>query len=60
MNRWRDTNGRTAAERKKLKAVGDRSRFAADVRQRPLTLLRGIAGFALILLLAFALIGFLR
>lgn len=60
MGGWRDEDGRTAADRKKIKGEADRARFASDVRHRPLTLLKGLAGFALVMVLVFALAGFLR
>ncbi len=60
MRGWRDTEGRTAAERKRLRGAGDRARFAETVRQRPLSLLKGLLGFVFVLVLAFALIAALR
>lgn len=60
MSGWRDTEGRTAGERKAVQGKRDRAQFAADVRHRPLTLLKGLAGFALIVVLMLALIGWLR
>jgi hypothetical protein len=60
MSGWRDTDGRTAGERKAVNTKRDRAQFAADVRHRPLTLLKGLAGFALIVVLVLALIGWLR
>ncbi len=60
MNGWRDTDGRTAADRRKMQGADERTRFFADARHRPLTLLKGFAGLALIGVLVFALIGALR
>ena len=57
---WRDSDGRTAAERKQVRGAQDRAHFASDVRRRPLALLKGLAGFALVLVLVFALVGLLR
>ncbi|MEQ1493373.1 MAG: hypothetical protein ABL932_22775 [Terricaulis sp.] len=60
MGGWRDEDGRTATDRKKVKGEEDRARFAADVRHRPLTLIKGLAGLVLVMILVFALLGFLR
>ncbi len=60
MSGWRDADGRTAGERKAVSARRERAQFAADVRHRPLTLLKGIAGFVLIVLLVIGLTGWLR
>ncbi|MBK6705014.1 MAG: hypothetical protein IPG56_15510 [Caulobacteraceae bacterium] len=60
MGGWRDTDGRTSAERKQVKSEQDLARFAADARHRPLGLLKGFVGLALVLILVFALIGALR
>ena len=60
MSGWRDTDGRTAAERRQVKGAEDRARFAETVRRRPLTLLKRLAGFAFIMLLVFFVIGWLR
>lgn len=56
MSGWRDADGRTAADRKKIRGAEERARFAADVRHRPLTLLKGLLGFAFILVLIVALV----
>lgn len=60
MSGWRDSDGRTAADRRKVQSAGERARFLADARHRPLTLLKGFAGLVLIGVLVFALIGALR
>lgn len=60
MGGWRDEDGRTAADRKKQKGDEDRARFVADVRHRPLTLLKGLAGFAFVMILVFAVVAALR
>lgn len=60
MGGWRDAEGRTAADRKQVKNERDLARFVSDARHRPLTLLKGLAGLFLILVLVFALIGSLR
>lgn len=60
MSGWRDSDGRTAAERKKVQGEQDRARFLATARHRPLSLVKGLAGFVLIMVLVFALVGFLR
>jgi len=60
MSGWRDSDGRTAADRRKVHRAGERARLFADARHRPLTLLKGFAGLVLIGVLVFALIGALR
>jgi hypothetical protein len=60
MGGWRDTDGRTAAERRKLQTANDRAHFADALRRRPLGLVKGLAGFVFIVVLALALIGMLR
>lgn len=60
MSGWRDADGRTAAERRQVKSAEDRARLVDTVRHRPLSLLKGLAGFAFILLLVFVVIGWLR
>jgi hypothetical protein len=57
---WRESEGRTAQEREKVRGAEERAVFMATVRYRPWTLVKGLLGFALILLLVFALVGFLR
>lgn len=60
MSGWRDTDGRTASERRKLRSATDRAQFAETLRRRPITFVKGLLGFAFILVLVFALIGLLR
>jgi hypothetical protein len=60
MSGWRDAEGRTASERRRLRAGEERARFVDTARRRPLTLLKSLAGFAFILLLVFFVIGWLR
>ena len=60
MGGWRDVEGRTVSERRQKQREEDRAEFADTVRHRPLTLLKGLAGFALIVVLVVALLGFLR
>jgi hypothetical protein len=60
MSGWRDADGRTAAQRKKSEREGERARFAETVRYRPLSLLKGLLGFAFVMVIVFALIGALR
>jgi hypothetical protein len=60
MSGWRDGDGRTAAERRKVRGAEDRARLAADVRHRPLSLLKGLLGFAFVLVIVFALVVSLR
>ena len=52
---WRDTEGRTAADRRKLGHAAARSRFVDTVRRRPLSLVKPM----LMLTLAAALIFWL-
>lgn len=60
MSGWRDEDGHTAAERKKLRRGEDRARLAAEVRHRPLSFLKTLAGFALAMILVLALIAAFR
>ncbi|MEZ5955603.1 MAG: hypothetical protein R3C27_00095 [Hyphomonadaceae bacterium] len=57
MSGWRDGEGRTAAERRKLGNERQRAQFFADVRYRPLTALKTFAAFAFVALLVFALVN---
>lgn len=54
---WRDEDGRTATDRKKIGNDQERARLFADVRHRPLTVLKGLAAFAFVALLVFALVN---
>ncbi len=60
MSGWRDTDGRTATERKRLHAENDRAQFVDTLRRRPFSLLKGLLGFAFLVVLALALAGALR
>jgi hypothetical protein len=60
MSGWRDTEGRTASDRRKPARETAHAEFADTARHRPLTLLKGLAGFAFMLVLAFALVMALR
>lgn len=57
MGGWRDEDGRTATDRRKADNDHERARFFADVRYRPLTVLKSLVGFAFVALLVFALIN---
>ncbi len=57
MGGWRDEDGRTVTDRRKIGGEQERARFFADVRYRPLTVLKGLVGFAFVALLVFALIN---
>lgn len=57
---WRDSEGRTARERAQERGAAERAEFVQNARRRPLTLLKGLLGFAFGLLLVFALIVALR
>lgn len=57
---WRDAEGRTARERAKERGMEERAAFMHAARHRPLTFVKGLLGFAFVLLLVFALIAALR
>lgn len=57
---WRDSEGRTAPERAEKRGADERAAFMHNARHRPFTLLKGLLGFAFVLLIIFALIGALR
>lgn len=57
MGGWRDEDGRTATDRRRLGDEQERARFFAEVRYRPLTVLKTLVGFAFVALLVFALIN---
>lgn len=59
MSGWRDADGRTAAERRRAQSGKDRERLLATARHRPLTLLKGLAGFVFIVILVIALISWM-
>ena len=58
MSGWRDQDGNTAAERRKVSGERERARFLETVRHRPLSLVRPILGGLFVLVLIFALINF--
>jgi len=60
MGGWRDVDGRTASERRKALREAGRAHFTDTARRRPLTLLKGLAGFALIALVCLALVNWLH
>ena len=57
---WRDSEGRTARDRSKLRGAEERAAFMHTARHRPFTILKGFLGFAFVLLLVFALLTALR
>jgi len=57
MGGWRDEDGRTATDRRRTNGEQERAHFFADVRYRPLTVLKALVGFAFVALLVFALIN---
>jgi hypothetical protein len=57
---WRDAEGRTSRERAQQRGATERAQFMMTLRQRPLSLLKGLLGLVFILVLIFALIGGLR
>lgn len=56
MSGWRDQDGNTAAERRKVSGERERTRFLETVRHRPLNLMRPILGATFVLVLIFALL----
>lgn len=60
MGGWRDIDGNTAQQRRKLKREADRAAFADTARRRPLSLLKGALGFVAVLVLVFAVIFAMR
>ena len=60
MTGWRDSEGRTARERVKMRGAEEREAFMHTARHRPLTILKGFLSFAFVLLLVFALLTALR
>jgi hypothetical protein len=60
MSGWRDSEGRTASERARERGAEERAAFMQTARHRPLTILKGLLGFAFVLLLVFALVAALR
>lgn len=54
---WRDTEGRTAAERQRLNDAAGRARFVDTVRRRPLSLVKPALMLALAAVLIFALMS---
>lgn len=57
---WRDSDGRTARERAQERGAAERAELMQNARRRPLTLLKGLLGFAFVLVLVFALVAALR
>lgn len=58
MGGWRDEDGKTAAERRKVSGKRERAQFLDTLRHRPLTLVRPILGALFALVLVFALLNF--
>lgn len=58
MSGWRDQDGRTAGERRKVEGEQERTRLLETVRHRPLSLVRPILGGPFVLLLVLALLNF--
>lgn len=59
MGGWRDTEGRTSAERRGANAAAERRSFFATLKHRPLTLVRPILGFLFVMVLVIALINWI-
>jgi hypothetical protein len=53
---WRDTDGRTARERRRLSSADARARFIETVRRRPLNLVKSTLMIAAAALLIMALL----
>lgn len=58
MSGWRDQDGNTASERRKIGGQHERARFLETVRHRPLSLLRPLLGALFVFVLVFALLNF--
>jgi hypothetical protein len=59
MSGWRDSDGRTAAERKNRQRSEDQAAFIDCVQRRPLSLVKPILGAIFITVLIAALLNFL-
>lgn len=57
MSGWRDEDGRTAGERRKVQSEQERAHLIDTMRHRPLSLVRPILGGLFVLLLVFALLN---
>jgi len=57
MSGWRDTDGRTAAERRRVEGEQARARFGDTVRHRPLSLVKPALMIALAALIAWVLVS---
>jgi len=57
MGGWRDSEGRTAADRKRESADAARRSFFATLRHRPASLVKPALGFVFVLVLVFALVN---
>ncbi|HVZ99679.1 MAG TPA: hypothetical protein VG841_05145 [Caulobacterales bacterium] len=60
MGGWRDADGRTARERRKLEREAERTAFVINAKRRPWTLLKGFFGFAFIFVVVIAVLLALR
>jgi hypothetical protein len=60
MSGWRDSDGQTAADRRKAQHTQERARFAEELRHRPLGILRGWLGAVFIAVMIGALLLTLR
>jgi hypothetical protein len=54
---WRDTEGRTAADRRKLNDTGAQARFVDTLRRRPLSMVKPMLMLTLAAVLIFALVS---
>lgn len=57
MGGWRDVEGRTRDERRRVNAEAERRSFFDTVRHRPASLVKPTLGFVFVLVLVFALVN---
>ena len=60
MGGWRDVEGRTSSERNKRQRAADAAALVETVRRRPLSLVKPVVGFVLILTLCVAVLLIMR
>jgi hypothetical protein len=60
MGGWRDVEGRTTSERKTRQRAADAAALVEAVRRRPLSLVKPVVGFVLILTLCVAILLIMR
>lgn len=57
MSGWRDSDGRTASDRKSAQRAEERAQLAETVRNRPLRLAKPLLGALFVSVLVFALVS---